>query len=196
MCKHQIRILKTVALLLCVAVGAPAWGLGGDFTLPADDGSRYSLSDSRGRVVALSFGYTCCRDVCRTTLATITMALRQLGDTAGEVDELSISVDPERDTLAVLREYTCFFRPSLHGLTGDAEQLKETAGRHRVRCSFFGRDEGERYTLDCSASLYVNDARGRLFSMLPLGARENAMRAALRTARHQSSQTPSPARAE
>jgi protein SCO1/2 len=205
MCKRCIRVSKTVvlqrawrqvALLLCLAAGAPAWGLGGDFTLTADDGSRYSLSDSRGKVVVLSFGYTYCPDVCPTALATITMALKQLGDASAQVDPLFISLDPERDTPAVLREYTRFFHPRLRGLTGDPAQLKEIADRYRVRFAFVGKGDTDRYTLDHGASLYIIDARGQLFRMLPHGlpprALENSLRAALEATSPQTVQSPTP----
>jgi protein SCO1/2 len=136
----------------------------------------------------MSFGYTSCPDVCPTGLATISMALKKIGDAAERVDALFVSLDPDRDTPDLLRDYTRFFHPRLRGLTGDPERLKEIAERYRVRYAFVGKDTGDRYTLDHSASLYVIDGNGKLFRILPHGlppsALANSLRAALTTTGH------------
>lgn len=168
--------------LLISAISGGAFGLGGDFTLTADDGSSYSLADSRGQLVVLSFGYTYCPDVCPTALAVIGNALNSLGEDAEKVDALFVSLDPDRDTPEHLRVYTRFFHSRLRGLTGAPEQLHDVAERYRVRYQFVGKGEIERYTMDHSASLYLIDTQGELLRILPHGLPPNALADSLRMA--------------
>ena len=169
-------------VVACVLFSAPVWSLGGGFTLTADDGSRYSLADSRGHAVVLAFGYTFCPDVCPTALATIAGALNEIGGDAERVDALFVSLDPDRDTPEVLRQYTRYFHPRLRGLTGDPEALREVAERYHVSYAFVGKGENERYTLDHSANLYVIDEQGHLIQMLPHGLPPRALADSLRHA--------------
>jgi len=175
--------LAAILIALMVTFGGNSVAaIGGDFTLTADDGSLYSLGDSRGKVVIISFGYTFCPDVCPTALATMAIALQKLGDDAKLVDPLFISLDPDRDTPSHLHEYTRFFHPRLQGLTGEPRDLKTVADQYRVRFAFVGKGEKERYTMDHSASLYVVDAQGKLFGILPHGLPPDAVANSLRSA--------------
>lgn len=174
--------LEKVATGLLLLAAAEAGALGGDFTLTADDGSTYSLSESRGRVVIISFGYTSCPDICPTALATIAQALRELGDDAGNVDPLFVSLDPERDTPEHLHEYTRFFHPRIRGLTGRPKVLKTVADQYRVRYMFVGRGAKTHYSMDHTASLYVVDAQGKLFGILPHGLPAEAVASSVRSA--------------
>lgn len=174
--------LRGVTAALFLLAGTKAFGLGGDFTLTVDDGASYSLVDSRGRVVVLSFGYTFCPDVCPTGLATIAAALDSLGEQADQVDAFFISLDPDRDTPEVLQQYTRFFHPRLVGLTGTADQLQKVADQFRVRYEFVGKGTKERYSMDHSANLYVIDSEGKLFSILPHGLPPRALADSLRVA--------------
>ncbi|MEW8606564.1 MAG: SCO family protein [Candidatus Thiodiazotropha sp.] len=158
-----------------------SFGVGGDFTLTADDGSSYSLRDSRGKVVVLVFGYTYCPDVCPTALATISSVLDSLGDDSKRVDALFVSLDPDRDSAELLAEYTKHFHPRLLGLTGTAEVLKQVADRYQVRYSFFGKGEKVHYTMDHSASLYLIDSEGKLSRILPHGMPPKALYESLRS---------------
>ena len=166
--------------LACCLFGGRALALGGDFTLTADDGSRYSLSDSRGKVVILDFGYTFCPDICPTALANIAAALNGLGDAAKQVDALFVSLDPDRDTPEVLRGYTRFFHPQIRGLTGDAKTLDKVAKAYHVRYNFVGKGSDKYYTMDHSAQVYVIDRQGRLVQMVPHGLPPRALADILR----------------
>jgi protein SCO1/2 len=152
--------------------------VGGDFTLRDHRGGTYSLSQSRGQAVVLTFGYTYCPDICPTNLATLAAALRQLGGQADRVQPLFISLDPGRDTAARLGPYLAYFHPKLIGLTGSAEDLKRVADRYRVRYAFTGG--GDRYTLDHTASIYVVDPQGRLARIVPYGLPADEIAEALR----------------
>lgn len=155
-------------MLLAVLVH-DTMALGGDFTLTADDGTDYSLSDSRGKAVVISFGYTHCPDICPTGLAVIASALNSIEGDAKRVDAFFISLDPDRDTADFLREYTRFFHPGLRGLTGSAEELQQVAELYRVRYNFVGKGTAPHYTMDHSASLYVVDTQGKLLRIIPHG---------------------------
>lgn len=155
--------------LILLLFGNSVFALGGDFTLTADDGTAYSLADSRGRVVVMSFGFTSCPDVCPTALATMAVALEDMGDQAENIDALFVSLDPDRDTPDLLREYTRYFHPRLRGLTGDAGALRQVAQQYRVRYAFVGKGKIDHYTLDHSANLFIIDPAGNLSRIVPHG---------------------------
>jgi protein SCO1/2 len=95
--------------------------VGGDFTLQSNTGN-YSLTQSRGKVVLIYFGFTSCPDVCPTTLSNIAQAFKGLDSKEiMKVQTLFISVDPERDKLDRLQEYAAFFHPQILALTGSLE---------------------------------------------------------------------------
>lgn len=140
-----------------------------DFTLTTHNGQTASLSDYRGKIVLLYFGYTFCPDVCPTTLANIKNALEELGKQAGDVQVLMVTVDPERDTPEVLGEYLGHFSPDFIGLTGIEEQIAEVAALYGV---YYGKTEGSDatdYLVDHTASLMVIDEEGHLKLIYPYG---------------------------
>jgi len=154
---------------------------GGDFTLDSADGP-VSSRDYRGKVIALYFGYTSCPDVCPTSLATLAEALAKLSpaELAG-VQPLFVSVDPERDNVARLKEYALFFHPKLKGLTGTPQQLAAMAQAYGA--SYAKQDvksEGG-YVVDHSSFIYLVAADGRLAASLPHGSSPDAVATALRT---------------
>lgn len=139
----------------------------GDFTLQSANGP-VSLKDYRGRLVLVYFGYTYCPDICPTSLALTSEALRRLTpEEQARVASIFISVDPERDTPARLKEYVEFFHPGLVGLTGSKEALAETAFRYGV---FFARQKldsaGNGYVIDHTADTYVIGADGQLLDKI------------------------------
>ena len=103
----MLRTTRIWLMLLCVSASGEGFAVGGEFSLTSADGSSYSLANSRGKVVVLSFGYTFCPDVCPTALGTIGTALNRLTeDEVQRIDALFVSLDPDRDTPERLREYT------------------------------------------------------------------------------------------
>ncbi len=128
--------------------------------LTGHDGRPRTLADFRGKVVVLSFGFTHCPDVCPTTLASLAGVIRQLGPEAGRVQVLFVTVDPERDTPAVLSSYVPAFDPGFIGLYGDAESTARTAKEFKI---FYEKQPaGATYTVNHSTQSYVIDAEGRL----------------------------------
>ena len=95
------------------------------FELTHSSADLFRLSDQRGKIVLLFFGYTSCPDVCPTTLAELNQALKQIGDKANSVQVVFVSVDPDRDTPERVQEYVSRFNPSFIGLSGTATELEK-----------------------------------------------------------------------
>jgi protein SCO1 len=132
-----------------------------EFTLTNQDGQVVSAEDFRGRVVLLYFGYTQCPDVCPTTLAVLQRALRSLGSGAASVRVLFVSVDPERDTAAVLKRYVGNFGPEFVGLRGDERALNALTRRYRVAYHREPPDAQGFYGVDHSSAVFVFDQTGK-----------------------------------
>ncbi|MES9862759.1 MAG: SCO family protein [Candidatus Thiodiazotropha sp. LLP2] len=156
--------------------------IGGDFTLTADDGSEYSLHDSRDKIVILTFGYTFCPDICPTALSNVGYALDGLGDEIDQVEAFFVSLDPDRDTPDHLAEYTHYFHPHITGLTGSTEMLRRIADQYRVKYSFVNKGKKKHYTMDHSANFYIIDTKGNLLRILPHGLPPQALLKSLRSA--------------
>ncbi|MBF0623799.1 MAG: SCO family protein [Magnetococcales bacterium] len=143
--------------------------LKGDFSLLDEDGQRVSLATYRGRAVLAYFGYTFCPDVCPTNLGAMSSALALLPEAvAGRIQPLFVTVDPERDTVAQLRDYTASFHDRLVGLTGTAAEVAQAArafGVYYARVEEQGNPDG--YLMDHGSSTYLVDGQGRLISIFP-----------------------------
>jgi protein SCO1/2 len=143
---------------------------GGDFTLQGPEGA-VRLADFRGQVVLLYFGYTWCPDICPTNLALFSRVLNELDpQELAQVQPIFVSVDPKRDTLARLQEYTEYFHPQLLGITGNDEAVAEVAARYGVMYRAVHPETEENYAVDHSADTYVIDQQGHLVQSLPHGS--------------------------
>jgi len=135
--------------------------IGGPFTLAASDGTMVSDATYRGKWLLVFFGYTSCPNVCPTTLLEVADALRRLGPDASELQPLFISIDPDRDTPAVMASYTQSFDPRIVGLTGSAAQVasvaKEYGAYYLPHRTGPGPDD---YVMDHSTYLYLMDPDG------------------------------------
>jgi protein SCO1 len=152
--------------------------------LPDADGKARSLSDFKGKVVVVFFGYTQCPDVCPTTMAELSQVRRALGLDGDRLQGIFVTVDPERDTAPLLKAYVDNFNAGFVGLRGNAEQTQAAAREFKV---FYAKVPGKTessYTVDHTAGAYVFDAQGRirLFSRYGAGpkALEDDIRALLR----------------
>lgn len=138
---------------------------GRDFRLADPDGRWRSLADFRGRAVLLFFGFTQCPDVCPTALARAAEVRRLLGDDAGRLQVIFVTLDPERDSPDMLRAYTAAFDPGFLGLRTDPDGTRQVAEDFKV---FYRKvPTGGSYTLDHSALSYVFDTGGRLRLAVP-----------------------------
>ncbi len=134
-----------------------------DFTMTsAETGKTVTASDFEGKVTLLYFGYTFCPDVCPTTLSNVALVLKKLGDRAKDVRLLFVTVDPNRDTLPVLKTYAAAFAPQVVGLRGNADQLAALAKRYRVAYSVTPASGDKPYTVTHSSAIYVFDATGKV----------------------------------
>jgi len=123
-------------------------------------GRARRLEDFRGKAVVLFFGFTHCPDICPTTLAEISQAIRSLGPDAERVQLLMVSVDPERDTQDSLAKYVTAFDARFLGLRGDLAATRKVAAEFKIY--FEKRKQGDSYSVDHSAQSYVIDPQGRL----------------------------------
>lgn len=135
-------------------------GYGRDFRLPDVDGQVRTLQDFRGKAVLVFFGFVLCPDICPTALARAVEVKELLGEQAGQLQVIFITVDPERDTPELLREYMAAFDPGFIALRGDAGQLRATASEFKVYYKQVPTSSS--YTMDHSAQTYAFDTEGRL----------------------------------
>jgi len=141
-----------------------------DFSLTTPEGKPFRLSGERGKVVALWFGYTFCPDVCPTTLAELAQVRSRLGGDGNRFRIVFVTVDPERDTQARLREYVSAFSGSFTALTGAPERLAETRKAYGVVADKrVVAGTSAAYLIDHSAFVYVIDPAGQLRLMFPFG---------------------------
>jgi protein SCO1/2 len=142
---------------------------GGDFTLLGPTGP-VSLADFQGQVVILYFGYTWCPDICPTNLSLFSQVLNELQESElAQVQPIFVSVDPRRDNLARLKEYTDYFHSRLLGITGSDAEVAKAASLYGVAYRAVNPDTEENYAVDHSADTYLIDRRGELVDTLPHG---------------------------
>ena len=130
--------------------------------LPDADGKMRSLTEFKGKVVVVFFGYTQCPDVCPTTMAELSQVRRALGPDAERLQGIFVTVDPERDTAELLASYVPAFHRSFLGLRGDAEATAKTAKEFKV---FYQKSPGsspDNYSVDHTAATFIYDPQGRL----------------------------------
>ncbi len=139
-----------------------------NFTLTGHDGQPVSLSDFKGQVVLVYFGYTTCPDVCPTTLAELHATLQVLGIRAKDVQVLMVTVDPERDTMPVMADYVTHFDARFIGLTGTPDQIAQIATSYGVA---YSRHEGPSaiggYLVDHTATVTAIDRQGHVRVIFP-----------------------------
>lgn len=150
--------------------GAPATGgLNSRFVLVNHKGETVNNEAFLGEFQLIYFGYTHCPDICPTSLAVITGALNQLGPLAEQVRPIFITVDPERDTVPVMKNYVEYFHPRLVGLTGPEEMIARVADNFRVRYEKVPAEGAGGYFMDHSAGVYLLDPRGQFLGKFAHG---------------------------
>lgn len=167
-----IRFASVLLMLFMVACSKPApqftntdlTGLdyAKDFSLTDHNGKARTLSDFKGKAVVIFFGYTQCPDVCPTTMAEMATVMKQLGTLSDKVQVLFVTVDPERDTQALLAAYVPNFDHRFLGMYGDAAATAKVAKDFKVYYQKVpGKTPGS-YTMDHTAGSYVFDPEGRI----------------------------------
>jgi protein SCO1/2 len=171
-------ILRTLAFVLFVLVGWQGWADGQvtteravgsanqaatDFKLTDQDGRPFRLSQLRGKLVLLFFGYTSCPDACPTTLSKLSRVYKALGDSQrDQVVTLFVSVDPGRDTSAALKKYLAYFRINSVGLTGTKAEIDEVVRQYGARYEIEQSDSAAGYHINHSTDLYLLDRKGEV----------------------------------
>lgn len=178
--KSRLSLILSLlgALLLCACSQAdggtpPLEGarLGGPFTLTDQDGRQVSNAEFDGKYRLIYFGFSYCPDVCPVDLQLIGQGLRQLEKSdpavAAKVQPIFITVDPERDTPAVLKEYVSAFHPRLIGLTGTPEQIAEVVKAHGAYSAKQGEEGAKDYLVDHSRNMLLFGPKGEPIAIIP-----------------------------
>ena len=144
--------------------------LGGDFILNSKDGA-VSLEDYRGQLVLMYFGFTSCPDVCPTALSTIAASMRQFSpDLEAQIQPLFVSVDPDRDTLDNLAQYSAYFHPSMLGITGSIETLDALVKNYGAYYRHIPLENSALgYTVDHTSRVYLIGREGQLINTIAHG---------------------------
>ena len=158
-------VIGVLLAVLLIGAGSFLWlstgpnnpgGIGGPFTLEDGNGKTVTDRDFRGKYMLVYFGYTFCPDVCPTTLNAVAEAMDKLGPAASRVRPVFITVDPKRDTAAVVKQYAAAFGPSITGLTGTPAEIAQVAKAYRVYYAEHRTGTGPNdYSMDHSSILYL-----------------------------------------
>jgi protein SCO1/2 len=165
-------IIGLLMAVLLIGAGGYIWlsggtpvGIGGPFALVNGDGKAVSDKDFRGKYMLVYFGYTFCPDVCPTTLNAVADAMDRLGPKAERLRPVFITVDPKRDSPAVVKQFAAAFGPRVEGLTGSAAQIATVAKAYRVYYAEHRTGQGpDDYTMDHSSVLYLMGPDGRFIA--------------------------------
>lgn len=147
--------------------GSGPSAIGGPFQLIDQNGQPITDRDMKGRPFLVFFGYTHCPDICPTTLFDVSEMMRALGQDADRTGALFITVDPERDTPAAMKDYMASFDPHLRGATGDAKAIAAAEKAYRVYSKKVPTDNGD-YSMDHTALVYLMDKQGRFVAPFSL----------------------------
>jgi protein SCO1/2 len=160
-------------------IGQAVAGVGGPFHLEDQNGKPFTDQDLKGRPFLVFFGFTHCPDICPTTLFDMSQVLHKLGPDADRTGALFITVDPDRDTPAVLKDYLSNFDPHLRGLTGDRAAIDTATREYRVYAKKVPLQGGD-YTMDHTAIVYLMDKDGQFVAPFDLKRTADASAADLR----------------
>ncbi len=159
-----VVVLAIKPSLITPPMTAIAKRFGGPFEMTKHDGTKVTEKDLAGKPYAMFFGFTQCPEVCPTTLNQLTQTISQLGDDADKMNFVFVSVDPERDTQELLKDYMSNFDKRIIGLTGTPEQTRAIAKAYSVYYAKVG--DGPDYNMNHTATTYLMNASGQLVSTL------------------------------
>jgi protein SCO1/2 len=169
---RPLVVVAAFAASLVIALVVVLWLFGGlrGVTAPSAIGGPFRLTDQAGQTVTeknlqgkptlIFFGFTHCPDVCPTSLFEISEVLRAMGKDADRINAYFISVDPERDTAAAMKDYLSSFDPHLKGLIGDPDAVAKVLSSFRVYAKKVPLKDGD-YTMDHTALIYLMDRDGK-----------------------------------
>ena len=190
---RPLIILAAFGASLVVGLVLMLWAMGGlrNVTAPAAIGGPFQLTDQagqtvtdanlKGRPTVIFFGFTHCPDICPTALFEMSEVLRVMGKDADQVNAWFVSVDPERDTPAAMKDYLSSFDPRLKGLTGSPEAVAKVISGYRVYAKKVPLKGGD-YTMDHTALIYLMDRDGKFVA--PFNLKRTPEEAAADLKRH------------
>ncbi len=157
----------------------PAVEIGGPFRLASSKGGEVDSKDLRGKPYAMFFGFTHCPEVCPTTLYEMSGTLAKLGEEAKDFRVFFVTVDPERDTVAAMKDYIANFDPRIESLVPTEAQLPKLASDFRVFYAKVPTSDGG-YTMDHTATTFLFDAQGQFAGTIAFGEAAETREAKLR----------------
>jgi protein SCO1/2 len=160
-------------------IGPAVAAVGGPFQLEDQYGKPVTDADMKGKPFLVFFGFTHCPDICPTTLFDMSQMMKALGPDADRTGVLFITVDPERDTMPVLKDYLSNFDPRLRGLTGDRAAIDAAIKEYRVYAKKIPLENGD-YTMDHTAVIYLMDKDGHFVAPFNMSRTPEAEAADLR----------------
>jgi len=149
--------------------------VGGPFTLTDQHGKKRSLADFHGKFVLLYFGYTFCPDICPTDLAAIAQAIRTLGAEGDKLQPIFVTLDPERDTQDILRNYAAAFHPRFIALRGSEEEVRGVATAYKIYFEKVRPPGSSVYLIDHMAFVFLLDRDGKYVALFPPGTNAERM---------------------
>ena len=160
-------------------IGQAIASVGGPFHLEDQNGKAVTDADMKGKPFLVFFGFTHCPDICPTTLFEMSQVMKALGPDADRTGALFITVDPERDTPTVMKDYLSNFDPHLRGLTGDRAAIDAAIKAYRVYVKKVSLQNGD-YTMDHTAVVYLMDKDGTFVAPFDVSRTPEAEAADLR----------------
>ncbi len=133
-----------------------------DFILTDAKGQPFILNENEGKIILLFFGYTYCPDVCPTTLSELKLVMEKLGNNAGNVRVVFISVDPGRDTSEYMQKYVERFNPAFIGLSGTEEELEPVWNQYGIFREVVAGTSDANYVVNHTARVFLIDSKGNL----------------------------------
>src|SRR5713101_6410559 len=149
--------------------------VGGPFTLTDQHGNKRSLADFHGKFVLLYFGYTFCPDICPTDLAAMAQAIRMLGAEGDKLQPVFVTLDPERDTQDILRNYAAAFHPRFIALRGSEDEVRRVATAYKVYFEKVRPPGSSVYLIDHMAFVFLLDREGKYVAFFPPGTSAERM---------------------
>lgn len=178
-CGALLTLLATVGS--CSGKSAEQPAIGGDFTLVDQDSATFELASLRGKVVLVFFGYSQCPDVCPTTLSKLSSVARRLGEQRGQMRVVYVSVDPERDTPAVLKADLQNFDLDAVGVTGTRAEIDRVVAMYGAKYEIVPTPQSAaKYTVSHSTTLYLLDTQGKVVEQFPYEATADEIAEAVR----------------
>lgn len=159
---NLIDYMKYVLLIIVMSVSTNIKAdIGGDFTLRDQNNNDFTLSNSSNTKIVF-FGFLNCPDICPTALSEVSGLLKKLEGLSKNIDPIFITVDPDRDTPELLKNYLAFFDERIIGLTGTQEEIEKIANQYHVYYSYQNKDKTKDYVVNHTANMYLVDKNNKV----------------------------------